>query len=73
MVSYRIRSKIYLLESDNYYATARFFKISELLLSFCYHGLPFPSLNEKRTFREISESPIKSIVFQLLNDSSHPA
>lgn len=71
MVSYRIRSKIYLLESDNYYATARFFKISEFLLSFCYHSLPIPPNIEKRTFRETSESPINSMNFQLLNNRSN--
>ena len=55
------------LESD----TARFFKISEFLLSFCYHSLPIPPNIEKRTFRKTSESPIKSILLKLLDNSNH--
>jgi len=36
----------------------RFSKISEFLLSFCYHNLSFLPHYEKRTFQEIPESPI---------------
>ena len=51
MVSYCIWLNIYLLESDSQYATARFFKISEFLLSFCYHSLPIPPNIKKKASR----------------------